>query len=110
MKTTGKEKFESGKLGFIAKWYWGAIAFLLPQLSHAATDFKTGLSYALGIAAGIGFVSCCWFIIEGVYNYRRGGEYGKDIIAVIVCAGAIALCGAIYAAFGLGSAVIEPTF
>ena len=110
MKTTGKEKMNARK-GVFAKWYWSGLLLLLPELAQAASaNFKTGLGYALGIGALLDFGFCVFFVIEGIYNFRTGGNYGKDIIGLIVCAGAFAIVGVFFSAFGLGSAVVDPTF
>ena len=94
-----------------AKNYWTVALFsLCGSVLADSSSFKTGLSTALGVGVGIAFISCCFFILDGIWKYRRGESYGPDLIGLIVSAAAIALVGALFAAFGMGSAAVNPTF
>lgn len=94
------------------KKYWCVAVFLAPFLTaHADTSgFKTGLQAALGVGAFLAFASCVFFIFEGIYQYRQGGNYGKDIVGLIVSAGAFAIVSALFSAFSLSGASLTPSF
>lgn len=85
------------------KWYWSLVFLFLPGILSAAADFKTGLSKGLGVGVLLSFCMCVFFLIEGIWNYRNGGNYGKDIIGLIVSAGAFALVTMLFTAFGLSA-------
>ena len=91
------------------KWYWSLVFLFLPGILSAAADFKTGLSKGLGVGVLLSFCMCVFFLIEGIWNYRNGGNYGKDIIGLIVSAGAFALVTMLFTAFGLSGAAVDPT-
>jgi len=96
----------------IARKYWSMVFLLAPVLTaHADTSgFKTGLQTALGVGAFIAFASCVFFIFEGIYQYRQGGNYGKDIVGLIISAGAFAIVSALFSAFSLSGASLTPSF
>ena len=105
-------KNELGKLGnMFAKKYWTVVFLAMPMLAFAdASGFKTGLSQILGIGMMVGFATCVFFILEGVYMYRQGGNWGKDLVGLAYAAGATVLVSALYAAFGMGGASLTPSF
>lgn len=94
-----------------AKKYWTFALWLMPMLAFAdVSGFRTGLQQILGIGMLVGFVVCVFFIVEGVYQYRQGGNWGKDLIGLLIAAGSIALVSAMYAAFGMSNASLTPSF
>ena len=94
-----------------AKNYWIlALTGVCGSVLADSSSFKTGLATALGVGVGIAFVSCCFFVLDGVWKYRRGESYGPDLIGLIVSAAAMALVTALFAAFGMGGAAVTPTF
>ena len=94
-----------------AKKYWTLVFLAMPMLAFAAdTGFKTGLQQILGIGMMVGFATCVFFILEGVYQYRQGGNWGKDLVGLAYAAGATVLVSALYAAFGMSGASLTPSF
>ena len=94
-----------------AKKYWMLVFLAMPMLAFAAdTGFKTGLQQILGIGMMVGFATCVFFILEGVYQYRQGGNWGKDLVGLAYAAGATVLVSALYAAFGMSGASLTPSF
>ena len=94
-----------------AKNYWTlALTGVYASVFADSSSFRTGLATALGVGVGIAFVSCCFFVLDGVWKYRRGESYGPDLIGLIVSAAAMALVTALFAAFGMSGAAVTPTF
>lgn len=94
-----------------AKNYWTlALTGVCGSVFADSSSFRTGLATALGVGVGIAFVSCCFFVLDGVWKYRRGESYGPDLIGLIVSAAAMALVTALFAAFGMSGAAVTPTF
>ena len=94
-----------------AKKYWTlSLLGLCGSVLADSSSFRTGLSTALGVGVGLAFLSCCFFVLDGVWKYRRGESYGPDLIGLIVSASAMALVGALFAAFGMSGAAVTPTF
>ena len=93
-----------------AKKYWTLGLMGLCGSVLADSSFRNGLSTALGVGVGLAFLSCCFFVLDGVWKYRRGESYGPDLIGLIVSASAMALVGALFAAFGISGAAVSPTF
>ena len=94
-----------------AKIYWTlALTNVCGAVLADSSSFKTGLATALGVGVGIAFVSCCFFVLDGVWKYRRGESYGPDLIGLFVSASAMAIVGALFAAFGMSGAAVTPTF
>ena len=94
-----------------AKKYWTLVFLAIPMLVFAdGSGFKTGLQQILGIGMMVGFATCVFFILEGVYQYRQGGNWGKDLVGLAYAAGATVLVSALYAAFGMGGASLTPSF
>ncbi|MDD5727240.1 MAG: hypothetical protein PHV59_01630 [Victivallales bacterium] len=93
---------------FKRKFY--AVVLFFAPLSLMAEDLKSGFGSILGYGATIAFVGCLYFFWDGVWNLRQGNSYSKDIIGIAVTAGSFVICKLIFAAFGLGDAVIDPTF
>jgi hypothetical protein len=89
---------------------YALVMLFSPMALFAATDFQTGMGKAMGIGAIVAFCGCVIFGIEGIFHWRNGNSYGKDIIGVVLCAAAFAIAGAIFAAFGLSDAVVDPQF
>jgi drug/metabolite transporter (DMT)-like permease len=91
---------------------FGAMLFFAPLSLMAADNskLKTGMSIIMGIGAIIAFVLCFYFFIAGILHHRNGGDFGKDIIGVVITAASGAICSAIFYAFGMGEAVLTPTF
>jgi len=92
-----------------AKKYWTLVLFLTPMLAFA-DDFKTGVQKALGVGIIICFIGCVFFVAEGIIMWRQGGNYGRDIIGLIVAASCLAIVTALFTAFGLSGAAVTPTF
>jgi hypothetical protein len=75
-----------------------------------ADDFKDGLCKLMGLGAVLSFFLCVFFSVEGIIHWRQGGNFVRDIVGVIITAGAIAICTYIFVAFGLSSATLTPQF
>ena len=89
--------------------FYGAALFFAPW-SLMAGDLKSGFGSMLGYGAIIAFVGCLLFFWDGVWNMRQGTSYTKDIVGIAVMAGSFILCKLIFIAFGLGEAVVDPSF
>lgn len=76
----------------------------------AATDFKDGVGKAMGFGAVVAFIGCFYFGIEGIIHWRQGGSFGRDIIGLILCAASLAICSALFTAFGMSDAIVEPQY
>ena len=110
-KNSLKEKMIMECFNGFARKYWTFVMWLMPMIAYCdSASFKSGLQAVLGIVLLIAFCLCVFFLIEGVYQYRQGGNFGKDIIGVAITAGALALVGALFAAFGMSSAELTPTW
>lgn len=106
-----KEKMIAEGFNSFAKKYWTFVMWMMPMIAYCnSSTFRTGLQAVLGVVLLLAFCMCVFFLIEGVYQYRQGGNFGKDIIGVAITAGALALVGALFAAFGMGSAELTPSF
>lgn len=105
-----KVKRGNEKRNPLAKKYWTLVLWGLYGTIQADSSFRAGLSTALGVGVGLAFLSCCFFVLDGVWKYRRGESYGPDLIGLIVSASAMALVGALFAAFGISGAAVSPTF
>ena len=86
------------------------LLFFAPFSLMAATDFKQALGRVMGFGAIIAFCLCVFFSYEGIMHWRQGGNFGRDIIGVVLTAGAIAICTYIFVAFGMGDAALTPQF
>ena len=74
-----------------AKAYWTlSFLWISGNLLADSSSFRSGLATALGVGVGLAFVSCCFFVLDGVWKYRRGESYGPDLIGLIVSASAMA--------------------
>ena len=94
-----------------AKKYWMLVFLAMPLLAFADNSgVRSGLQQILGIGMMVGFATCVFFILEGVYMYRQGGNWGKDLVGLAYAAGATVLVSALYAAFGMGGASLTPSF
>ena len=94
-----------------AKKFWTAGLFgICGSVLADTSTFRTGMATALGVGVGVAFVSCVFFVLDGIWKFRRGESYGPDLIGLIVSASAMALVGALFAAFGMGGAAISPSF
>lgn len=105
------KKVQTGKK--LIHKFFGAVIYLAPLPLMAAgevSEFKTGLAAVMGFGALLAFVLCFYFLIMAIIHHRQGGDFGKDIIAVVMCAASGMICGAIFAAFKMGEAAIKPTF
>ena len=92
---------------------FGAMLFFAPMSLMAGNGtslLKTGLSLFLGIGAIVAFALCFAFFIMGIIHNYNGRDFTKDIFGVVFCASSGAICSAIFYAFGLGEAVLTPTF
>ena len=76
----------------------------------ASANFSTGIGKVLGVATWVAYAGCAFFMYELIMHWRNGGNFGRDIIGVLLCAGAGTICALIFGAFGLSSAVVDPTF
>lgn len=102
---------KKGKRTPWAKKYWTlALTSVCGSVLADNSSFRSGLATALGVGVGLAFVSCCFFVLDGVWKYRRGESYGPDLIGLIVSAAAMALVTALFAAFGMSGAAVTPTF
>ncbi len=102
---------KKGTRNLWAKKYWTlGLMGLCGSVLADSSAFRTGLGMALGVGVGLAFLSCCFFVLDGVWKYRRGESYGPDLIGLIVSASAMALVGALFAAFGIGGATVSPSF
>lgn len=88
--------------------------FAMPMLAQAAdakgSGFKTGLGKVMGVGAVISFGYGVFCFYEGVKHWRNGQPIGHDIIAVLLCAGGIAICTLIFGAFSLSDATVPASF
>ena len=92
---------------------FGAMLFFAPMSLMAANGtsvLKTGLSLFLGLGAIIAFALCFVFFIMGIVHHYSGRDFTKDIFGVVFSASSGTICSAIFYAFGLGEAVLTPTF
>ena len=92
---------------------WGVIAFLAPlplMAGNEISEFKAGLGKIMGFGAYLAFALCFYFLIMAIVHHKQGGDFGKDIFAVIMCAASGMICGAIFYAFGMSEAAIKPSF
>lgn len=93
-----------------AKRYWTIALCSIAGSLFADSNFSSALGKALGIGVLIAFVSCVFFILDGIWKYRQGASYNADIVGLIVSAGAVAIVGVLFAAFGMSGAAITPSF
>ena len=101
----------SSARNLFAKKYWTAgLLGICGQVFADTSSFRTGMAVALGVGVGLAFVSCCFFVYDGIWKYRHGESFGPDLIGLLVSASGMALVGALFAAFGMGGATITPTF
>jgi divalent metal cation (Fe/Co/Zn/Cd) transporter len=86
--------------------------FVMPMLAQAAekSAFKDGLGKVMGVGAVIAFGYGVFCFYEGVKHWRNGQPIGNDIIAVLLCAGGIAICTLIFGAFSLSDATVPASF
>jgi len=92
---------------------YGAVLFFAPMSLMAADGtsiLRTALSAVTGLCMVIAFVICLIFSVMGAVHLNNGGNFEKDLITIIFSAGAFAICSAIFIAFGMGEAVLTPTF
>jgi hypothetical protein len=92
---------------------YGAALFFAPMSLMAGDGtsvLKTALSAIVGLAVIVSFCVCLVYSVMGAVHINNGGNFERDFITVIFSAGAFAICGAIFYAFGLGEAVLTPTF
>ena len=87
-----------------------AILFLAPFSLMADDDVKTPVAKILGFLTTMAFASCIGFFIDGLWQWKSGGNYIRDIIIIVVIAASFIICKLIFTAFGLGEAVVNPTF
>ena len=104
-------KRETSKRNPFAKKFWTLnLIGICGACLADSSSFRTGVSTALGVGVVLAFVSCCFFVLDGVWKYRRGESYGPDLIGLIVSASAMALVTALFTAFGMGGAASTPSF
>lgn len=80
--------------------------------SSGSASFKTGCAYVGGVILMVAFMYAVIGIINGGRMISKGAhDEGKSaILGALVIAGAFAIVGAIFAAFGLSGAAITPSF
>jgi hypothetical protein len=92
---------------------YGAVLFFAPMSLMAADGtsvLKTALSAVTGLCVIISFCVCLIYSVMGAVHLNNGGNFEKDILTVVLSAGAFTICAAIFIAFGMGEAVLTPTF
>jgi hypothetical protein len=92
---------------------YGAVLFFAPMslmAADGASTLKTALSAVTGLCMIIAFCICLIYSVMGAVHLNNGGNFEKDILTVVFSAGALAICSAIFIAFGMGDAVLTPTF
>ncbi|MCK4983284.1 MAG: hypothetical protein KAS17_10195 [Victivallaceae bacterium] len=89
--------------------FYAVVLFFAP-FSLMAGDFKAPVGKILGFLTVMAFLSCIGFFIDGLWQWKSGGNYIRDIIIITAIAGTFIICKLIFTAFGLGEAVVNPTF
>ncbi len=89
--------------------FYAVVLFFAP-FSLMANDFKTPVGKILGVLTIMAFFSCIGFFIDGLWQWKSGGNYIRDIIIITAIAATFIICKLIFTAFGLGEAVVNPTF
>ena len=87
-----------------------ALLFFAPFSLMADDDVKTPVAKILGVITTMAFLSCIGFFLDGLWQWKNGGNYIRDIIIIVVIAASFIICKLIFTAFGLGEAVVNPTF
>ena len=87
-----------------------AVVLFFAPFSLMANEVKTPIAKILGVVTTMAFLSCFGFFIDGLWQWKNGGNYIRDIIIITVIAASFIICKLIFTAFGLGEAVVNPTF
>ena len=85
------------------------LLFFAP-FSLMANEVKEPIGEILGFISTMAFLSCIGLFIDGIWQWKNGGNYIRDIIIITVIAASFIICKLIFTAFGLGEAVVNPTF
>ncbi len=86
------------------------VSLFFTPFSLMANDFKDPVGKILGVLTIMAFLSCVGFFIDGLWQWKSGGNYIRDIIIITAIAATFIICKLIFTAFGLGEAVVNPTF
>ena len=89
--------------------FYMMLLFFAP-FSLMADEVKEPVGEVLGFITKMAFVSCIGFFLDGLWQWKNGGNYIRDIIIIVVIAASFLICKLIFTAFGLGEAVVNPTF
>jgi hypothetical protein len=90
--------------------FYMAVLFFAPFSLLADDDVKTPVAKILGVLTILAFTSCIGFFLDGLWQWKSGGNYIRDIIIIVVIAASFIICKLIFTAFGLGEAVVNPSF
>lgn len=99
---------------FMRCWYWVPVTWLLLQVNAGAqtttSNWTGGLQTTLGIIMSLGFIAGCVMVIGGFLAAKRDDNWKMTVLYGVGVAGACALMGALFTAFGQAGAVVTPVW
>jgi Na+-translocating ferredoxin:NAD+ oxidoreductase RnfA subunit len=105
----GRSWPSSGLKSFI----WVPVTWLLQVNAEAQTavgDWNGGLQKTLGVILSLGFVAGCVMVIGGFLAAKRDENWKMTVLYGVGVAGAAALMSVLFAAFGQGGAIVQPSW